>query len=57
MLPVRAAKEADFSRVALSNLRSIVQQTLRLARGVGFIPPEWCGLCRVGRFVAPPVNV
>lgn len=27
MLPVRAAKEADFSRVALSNLRSIVQQT------------------------------
>ena len=26
MLPVRAAKEADFSRVALSNLRSIVQQ-------------------------------
>eukprot|EP00435_Cladocopium_sp_Y103_P015637 s4506_g3.t2 len=27
MLPVRAAKEADFSRVALQNLRSIVQQT------------------------------
>lgn len=27
MLPVRAAKEADFSRVALANLRSIVQQS------------------------------
>ncbi|CAE7206610.1 mex-5 [Symbiodinium sp. CCMP2456] len=27
MLPVRAAKEADFNRTALSNLRAIVQQT------------------------------